>query len=127
MTAHLMSKLSVSVLFHILGLWLIRQRTQRFSTRSIKRRYPTAAFVVVTSGATLLATCLHGIEAGIWAVAYLGLGALPDFRSAMLFCHGATVVSYKHYENNGAASSLLAVSPSQLLVNRCRIASQRSH
>lgn len=88
-----------TVLFHILGLGLIRQRAKRFSTRSIKRRYPTAAFVMVMSGATLLATCLHGIEAGIWAGAYLGLGALPDFKSAMLFSLDA-ITSYGHANLN---------------------------
>jgi len=84
-----------AVLFHVFGLGLIRRRTNRFSSRSIKRRHPTAAFVIVIGGATLLATCLHAIEAGVWAAAYLGLGALPDFKSAMLFSLDA-ITSYGH-------------------------------
>lgn len=88
-----------TVLFHIVGLGLIRQRTKRFSARSIKHRHPTAAFVIVMGTATLLATSLHGIEAGIWAVAYLGLGALPDFKTAMLFSLDA-ITSYGHANLN---------------------------
>ncbi|MFG1466393.1 hypothetical protein V5F77_26485 [Xanthobacter sp. DSM 24535] len=41
-------------------------------------------------GATVLsATALHAVGAAIWATAYLGLGALPDERSAMLYSIGA--------------------------------------
>jgi hypothetical protein len=40
-------------------------------------------------GITLLATCLHAIETGIWAFAYCGIDALPDFKSAMLYSLGA--------------------------------------
>ena len=32
---------------------------------------------------------LHAIEGGVWAVAYWLLGALPDFRSSVLFSLGA--------------------------------------
>lgn len=88
-----------TVLFHVAGLGLVRQRTKRFSARSIKRHYPTAAFIIVMGGATLLATSLHAIEAGIWAVAYLGLRALPDFKSAMLFSLDA-ITSYGHVNLN---------------------------
>ncbi len=59
-----------TVLIHVFGLGVIRQRTARFSSRSIERRHPTAAFVLVMGGTTLLATCLHAIETGIWASAY---------------------------------------------------------
>lgn len=88
-----------TVLFHVFGLGLIRQRTKRFSARSVNRRHPTAAFVIVMGGATLLATSLHAIEAGIWAGSYLGLGALPDFKSAMLFSLDA-ITSYGHASLN---------------------------
>ena len=74
-----------TVLFHIVGLGLIRQRTKRFSARSIKHRHPTAAFVIVMGTATLLATSLHGIEAGIWAVAYLGWALCRTSRRQSFF------------------------------------------
>ena len=46
-------------------------------------------FVVIMGAATLLATSLHAVEAGIWAAAYRLLGALPDNKSAMLYSLGA--------------------------------------
>ena len=88
-----------TVIIHVFGLGLIRQRTARFSNRSIERRHPTAAFAIVMGATTLLATGLHAIEAGIWAGAYLFLGALPDKKSAMLFSLDA-VTSYGHTNLN---------------------------
>ena len=52
-------------------------------------------FVVVMGAATLLATSLHGMEAGIWAATYRLLGALPDGKSAMLYSLNA-MTSYGH-------------------------------
>jgi hypothetical protein len=85
----------VTVLLHVFGLGLIRQRTNRFSGRSLQRRHPTAAFVIVMGATTLLATSLHAIEAGIWGIAYRLLGALPDNKSAMLYSLNA-ITSYGH-------------------------------
>ncbi len=53
--------------------------------------------MVMVGATTLFATCLHGIEAGIWALAYLFLGAMQDFRSAMLYSLNA-ITSYGHTE-----------------------------
>jgi hypothetical protein len=50
---------------------------------------------VVMSVTSLLVTLLHGIEAGIWAVAYRVLKALPDNRAAMLYSLSA-ITSYGH-------------------------------
>jgi hypothetical protein len=63
--------------------------------------------------ATLLATTLHGIESGIWAIAYRVLGALPDSRTAMLYSLNA-ITSYghtnidlaKHWQLMGALEAL---------------------
>jgi hypothetical protein len=82
------------VVIHILGLGLLSQRADHFF-RMIDSRRPAATLVVVTGAATLLVTCLHGIEAAIWAVAYLILGAFPDFKSSMLFSLNA-ITSYGH-------------------------------
>jgi hypothetical protein len=84
-----------TVLIHVFGLGVIRQRTARFTTRSTERRHPTGVFVIIMGTTTLLATCLHAIEAGIWAGAYLILGALPDNKSAMLYSLEA-ITSYGH-------------------------------
>jgi len=61
----------------------------------MQTRHPEIMFVTVISLMTLLATSLHAIEAGIWAVAYRFLGALPDNRSAMLYSLNA-MTSYGH-------------------------------
>jgi hypothetical protein len=45
----------------------------------------------------LLLTLLHGIEAGVWAAAYVGLGARPDFASAMLYSLSA-MTTFGHAE-----------------------------
>jgi hypothetical protein len=84
-----------TVLIHVFGLGVIRQRTARFTSRSAESRHPTAVFVIIMGTTTLLATCLHAIEAGIWAGAYLILGALPDNKSAMLYSLEA-ITSYGH-------------------------------
>ena len=52
-------------------------------------------FIAVIGRAALLATVLHELEAGLWAVAYRGLDALPDSRSAMLYSLSA-MSSYGH-------------------------------
>jgi|SRR5208283_495942 len=90
----------LTVLIHVSGLLFISQRVVHGSVgRMIERRHPKVAFVVVLAATTLLATCLHGIEAGIWAFAYLFLGALPDLRSSMLYSLNA-MTSYGHTNLN---------------------------
>ena len=85
----------LTVVIHVMGLGLIRQRVIRISDRSIERRHPTVVFVMIMGAVTLAATCLHAFEAGIWAGAYRVLGALPDSKSAMLYSLNA-ITSYGH-------------------------------
>ena len=85
----------LTVIIHVLGLGLIQERAIRASSRTIRRRHPTAVFLVAVGTATLLATCLHALEAGIWSAAYRLLGALPDNKSAMLYSLNA-ITSYGH-------------------------------
>jgi hypothetical protein len=85
----------LTVLVHVLGLGLIGKGAARVSSDTIRRRHPTAAFVMVIGATTLLATSLHGIEVGIWAAADRLLGALPDNKSAMLYSLNA-ITSYGH-------------------------------
>jgi hypothetical protein len=74
----------LTVLIHVSGLGLISHGVVHGNAGHIMRRHPRIAFVVVSAATTLLATCLHGLEAGVWAYAYWFLGALPDVRSSML-------------------------------------------
>jgi hypothetical protein len=89
----------LTVLIHVFGLGLIGNGTVRASDGPIRRRYPIAVFMVVMGATTLLATSLHALEAGIWAVAYRVLGALPDAKSAMLYSLNA-LTSYGHTNLN---------------------------
>jgi hypothetical protein len=85
----------LTVVIHVFGLGLISKRAVHVSSGISERRHLTAVFILVMGASTLLATGLHGIEAGIWAAAYRILGALPDNRSAMLYSLNA-MTSYGH-------------------------------
>jgi hypothetical protein len=85
----------LTVVIHVLGLGLIGVKAADVSSRVSERRHPTIAFVMVLGATTLLATCLHALEAAIWAGAFRLLGALPDEKSAMLYSLSA-ITSYGH-------------------------------
>jgi len=103
----------LTVVIHVFGLGLIGVKVSHISSRALERRHPTVAFVMVLGATTLLATCLHALEAGIWAEAYRLLDALPDARSSMLYSLNA-ITSYghaslrleAHWELMGAMESL---------------------
>ncbi len=78
-----------TVVIHVFGLGFLHERVVRVVSRIIERRHFTALFAAVMGVVVLLATLLHAIEGGVWAAAYWLLGALPDFRSSMLFSLGA--------------------------------------
>ncbi len=85
----------VTVIIHVLGLGLIGDKALHYSSGIFERRHPTGVFVMVVGATTLLATCLHAVEVGIWAGAYRYLGALADNRSSMLYSLNA-MTSYGH-------------------------------
>src|SRR5271154_799098 len=70
----------LNVVIHIVGLGFLGSKAIRVSGETVRKR-PMTALVVVAGATTLLATVLHGIEAGIWAGAYLMLGAFHDYKS----------------------------------------------
>jgi hypothetical protein len=84
-----------TVVIHVFGMALISRRAIRVSSSFRDRRHASVAFAVIIGAATLLATCLHAVEAGIWAAAYRLLGALPNAKLAMLYSLEA-VTSYGH-------------------------------
>ena len=85
----------LTVLVHALCLGLINQKAGRVFTDMTERHHPTVVFAVVMGTTTLLATSLHAVEAGIWAMFYRFLGAMPDFKTAMLYSLNA-ITSYGH-------------------------------
>ncbi len=85
----------LTVILHVLGLGYIGRKAISIQGDMLKHRHRTATFSVVVGTTALLATVLHGIETGFWAIAYIFIGALPDFRSAMLYSMGA-MTTYGH-------------------------------
>ena len=85
----------LTVLIHVLGLVVIKHTADRGSGRGNHRIHPAATFVLVMGYTTLLVAALHGMEAAIWAIAYLLIGALPDYTHAMLYSLNA-ITSYGH-------------------------------
>jgi hypothetical protein len=87
----------VTVIIHVFGLGSMSQKALLIhnNIRIGKHSSSTAASAVVIGAITLLATILHALEAAIWAVAYLLIGALTDSKSAMLYSLGA-LTTYGH-------------------------------
>ena len=85
----------LTVVIHVLCLGLMNQTAIKILHRFVRRPHATSVFVTVVGGATLLATCLHGFEAILWAIAYRHLNALPDNDSAVLYSLSA-ITSYGH-------------------------------
>jgi len=85
----------LTVIIHVLGLAFLSQKAVLAYGDIMKHCHPTAAFAVVVGATTLLATILHGLETGLWAAAYCFIGAMPDFKSAMLYSLGA-MTTYGH-------------------------------
>lgn len=89
------------------------QKAVHLSKSNLRRRHQTTLFATVMGSITLLATVLHGIEAGLWAVAYRVLHALPDSRSAMLYslnaitsCGHTGLTLQDHWHLMGALEAL---------------------
>lgn len=81
--------LHVSV-FVLMVKTLVR-KTRGGETRSHRRHRFILGIALIALGAA----ALHSFEAGLWAMLYLGLGALPDAATAMLYSLGA-ITSYGH-------------------------------
>ena|ERR1700723_1255777 len=84
----------VTVIIHVLGLGSISQKAILIHD-NLKKHGTVAASAVAIGVTTLLATILHAMEAAIWGVAYLAIGALADSKSAMLYSLGA-LTTYGH-------------------------------
>jgi len=85
-----------TVVVHVIGLGLIRERFLAAGERAPGDARLSLLHFAVTMGITvLLATMLHTLEAGLWAAAFVGLGALPDAREAMLYSLNA-ITAFGH-------------------------------
>lgn len=55
------------------------------SQRHLRLRYQLIVLIVLITMVGLLLAVLHGIEAGLWALAYLWLGAFGSLKDATLY------------------------------------------
>jgi hypothetical protein len=89
----------ITVIFHVIGLVFINERVIRAKSFLAKRRSFLVGLSIILGAATLVAIILHALEAGIWAVLYQALGALPDSKSAVLYSLSAmTTYGHEHFD-----------------------------
>lgn len=103
----------LTLVIRVFGLLLVKQKVDQVQNRIVECHSFPLVFVVTIGLAALLATVLHGIEGMIWAAAYLLLGALPDYSSAILYSLNAmtsygheNLVLEKHWQLMGALEAL---------------------
>ena len=87
----------LSVTLHVGGLAFMNELVIEALERRRRGRHFFLMFGFVVGGVTLLTVALHALGAAIWALAYLGLGILPDQRSAMLYSISA-MTTYGHHD-----------------------------
>jgi hypothetical protein len=79
----------LTVLIHVSGLAVIKIKAIDMVERAAARGGRNLVFALIMGCTVVLVTVLHAIDAAIWGVAYILLGALPDSHSAMLYSLGA--------------------------------------
>ena len=84
-----------TVLIHAYGLGIIGKEVMSTLSGEGRLRSLSAASILAIGGTALSATILHAFEGLIWASAYRLLGALQDYKSAMLYSLNA-MTSYGH-------------------------------
>lgn len=85
----------LNVLIHVFGLVYVSERATPALSAALVHRSFVTMFTIVIGVTALLATVLLAFEAAIWAAAYRFLGALPNFKSAMLYSLSA-ITSFGH-------------------------------
>jgi hypothetical protein len=84
-----LSLIALTIAIHALGvvlmaLVMVRIR-DRLRNRNLGLCYVISIVVGVVGGVGLLLTVLHGVEAAIWAAAYVWLGAIGSSLDALLY------------------------------------------
>ena len=85
----------LNVMLHVAGLVLINRAVLELIEHMRDGRNFNVRLGLVSGLATLLATLLHAVEAGIWAIVYWALGAVQNGKSAMLYSLNA-ITTYGH-------------------------------
>src|SRR6185503_15672179 len=84
-----LSLVALTIAIHATGVVVLAFVTSRIRVRLASRRlglrYMLPIVIGLVAAAGLLLAVLHGIEAAIWAAAYLWLGALDSPLHALLY------------------------------------------
>jgi len=88
----------ITVVIHVLGLYMIKQRFDRLLVRSSRGKMRLIALLFM-GGTAVSVTLLHGLEASVWAFGFRWLHALPDKKSAMLYSLNA-MTTFGHSGSN---------------------------
>jgi len=81
-----------TIVFHVAAFMLI---TRALVPEVVSHRNGHFRFIGAVGLLAIAAAMLHGLEALAWARLYVWLGALPDFKTAVLYSLGA-MTSYGH-------------------------------
>ena len=87
----------LTVLAHVFGLAFIRELVVLPLSATLGRHRTSFLLAVLMAPTVILVTMLHAIEASAWAIAYVALGARPDFPSALLYSLSA-MTTFGHAE-----------------------------
>jgi hypothetical protein len=84
-----LSLIALTIAIHAMGVVMmafvgLRIRA-RLETRKLRSRHVIPIVISIVGVVGLLLAVLHGIEAAIWAAAYIWLGALDSPRDAILY------------------------------------------
>jgi hypothetical protein len=81
--------IALTIAVHAFGVVMLAHGLQRVSTAAIKHgrvlRHPVALMAGLVGAVGWMLAIFHGVEAAIWAVAYLWLGAIGSMRDAILY------------------------------------------
>src|SRR5262249_25888001 len=84
-----LSLIALTIVIHTMGVVTMAfvgfRIRSRLETRKLRLWYVIPIVVGIVGALGLLLAALHGIEAAIWAAAYIWLGALASPRDAILY------------------------------------------
>jgi hypothetical protein len=85
----------LTLVLHVSALALLNRVVVSAARSPSFKWHPLLRATVLISAAVLISVCIHAMAAGIWAFAYVQLGALDNAHDAMLYSMEAQT-SYGH-------------------------------
>jgi hypothetical protein len=84
-----LSLIALTIAAHAFGVVMLTHALRRVSAAALKQgrvlRHPVALTAGLVGAVGWVLALFHGVEAAIWAAAYLWLGAIGSTRDAMLY------------------------------------------